>query len=76
MLDFCFVLTGLSYLLEIKNMRIRDSYIMREQVDNLIPTIMKRSVTNQNRQSEKLMSAISVAVVTFVYLLAMAFSAD
>ncbi len=76
MLDFCFVLTGLSYLLEIKNMRIRDSYIMREQVDNLIPTIMKQSVTNQNRQSEKLMSAISVTVVTFIYLLAMAFSAD
>ena len=50
-------------------MRIRDSYIMREQVDNLIPTIMKQSVTNQNRQSEKLMSAISVAVVTFVYLI-------
>jgi hypothetical protein len=59
-----------------KNMRIRDGYIMREQVDNLIPTIMKQSVTNRSRQSEKLMSAISVAVVTFVYLLAMALSAD
>jgi len=49
---------------------------MREQVDNLVPTIMKQSVTRQNRQSEKMMSAISVAIVTFVYLLAMAFSAD
>ena len=59
-----------------KNMRVRNSYIMQEQVDNLIPTIMKQSVTNRSRQSEKLMSAISVAVVTFVYLLAMTLSAD
>jgi len=57
-------------------MRVRNSYIMQEQVDNLIPTIMKQSVTNRSRQSEKLMSAISVAVVTFVYLLAMTLSAD
>ena len=57
-------------------MRVRNSYIMREQVDNLIPAIMKQSVTVQRRQSEKFMSIISVAVVTFVYLLAMAFSAD
>ena len=57
-------------------MRTRDSYVMREQVDNLVPTIMKQSVTRLNRQSEKMMSAISVAIVTFVYLLAMAFSAD
>ena len=57
-------------------MRVRNSYIMQDQVDNLIPTIMKPSVTLRSRQSEKIMSAISVAVVTFVYLLAMALSAD
>lgn len=57
-------------------MRVRNSYIMQDQVDNLIPAIMKPSVTIRSRQSEKFMSAISVAVVTFVYLLAMAFSAD
>jgi len=57
-------------------MRVREGYVMRDQVDNLIPTIMKQSVTNQRRHSEKMMSMISVAIVTFVYLLAMAFSAD
>lgn len=57
-------------------MRVQRSYIMCEQVDNPIPGIMKQSVTNQRRQSEKLMSALSVAFVTFVYLLAMAFSVD
>jgi len=59
-----------------KNMKIQWSYIMREQVDNPIPGIMKQSVTNPSRQSEKMMSVLSVAFVTFVYLLAMALSAD
>lgn len=57
-------------------MKIQWSYIMREQVDNPIPGIMKQSVTNPSRQSEKMMSVLSVAFVTFVYLLAMALSAD
>jgi hypothetical protein len=57
-------------------MRTRDSYVMREQVVNPIPAIMKQSVTHQRPQSEKIMSIISVAIVTFVYLLAMALSVD
>ena len=59
-----------------QEMKTRACYVMRDQVENLIPTIMKQSVTSKSRQSEKLMSVVSVVVVTFVYLLAMALSAD
>ncbi|MCB1852866.1 MAG: hypothetical protein KDI83_19190 [Gammaproteobacteria bacterium] len=57
-------------------MRTGYRYIMRDQVENPIPGIMDQRVTHRGRQSEKLMSMLSVAFVTFVYLLAMALSTD
>lgn len=57
-------------------MMTRNSYIMREQVGNPIPSIMRYRVTQRSEKCGRGMYLISVATVTFVYLLAMALSAD
>jgi hypothetical protein len=57
-------------------MKIQSNYVMREQVDGLVPSIMKQRLTPQEHLSDKVMSLLSIAVVTFVYLLAMTLSAD
>ncbi|MCB1760623.1 MAG: hypothetical protein KDI68_12685 [Gammaproteobacteria bacterium] len=57
-------------------MKIQNNYVMREQVDGLIPSLMKQRLTPQTHLSDKVMSLLSVGVVTFVYLLAMTLAAD
>lgn len=52
----------------------KNGYIMREQVRDLIPTLMNQNLTNRPRQSESRIHLISVAVVTSVYLFAMTLS--
>jgi len=49
-------------------------YIMREQVRDLIPTLMRHTPSNRPLRSESRLHLISVAVVTSVYLFAMTLS--
>ncbi len=49
-------------------------YIMREQSHDAISSIMKYDVTRRTDKSDRVWYLLSVATVTFVYLLAMAIS--
>ncbi len=57
-------------------MTTNDSYIMREQVENPIPSIMSYRAASRRRENGRGMYILSVTAVTLVYLLAMTFSAD
>ena len=50
------------------------NYVMRDQVRNLIPNIMKYDVTREHRKVETRLHLLAVAVVTGVYLLAVVIS--
>lgn len=55
-------------------MALRSNYVMRDQVRELVPSIMEYDVTRDRHRSETPMHLLAVAVVTAVYLLAMAIS--
>jgi hypothetical protein len=52
----------------------RSSYIMRDQVRDFVPSLMEYDVTRGSSRSDKGVYLLSVGVVSFVYLLAMALS--
>lgn len=49
-------------------------YIMRDQVRDLVPSLMKQRVTGQTGSADKWMYGFSVGAVTLAYLCAMALS--
>ncbi|MES9897787.1 MAG: hypothetical protein ABW148_02050 [Sedimenticola sp.] len=53
-------------------MKKESKYIMREQVENLIPSLMEQDVTLKPRQGDGYLHLVSVGIVTFVYLISMA----
>lgn len=55
-------------------MNNKGGYIMREQVRDLIPTLMDHNPSNRPARAESRLHLISVAVVTSVYLFAMTLS--
>ena len=55
-------------------MSTQGNYIMREQVRNLIPSIMDSDITKGSKRAETQLHLIAVAVVTTVYLLTAAIS--
>ena len=56
-------------------MTTKGCYIMRDQVRNLVPTLMKKDISGKPPLSEKWLYGLSVCTVTAVYLLAMTLSA-
>ncbi|MES9904722.1 MAG: hypothetical protein ABW168_18845 [Sedimenticola sp.] len=52
----------------------RPSYIMREQVENLIPSLMEQDVTLKHHSDNSRLHFVSVGIVTLVYFIAMIFS--
>ncbi len=52
----------------------RSSYIMRDQVRDLVPSLMEYDVTHSRSHSDTAAYIASAGVVSFVYLLAMALS--
>ncbi|MEJ1296039.1 MAG: hypothetical protein RPU64_04390 [Candidatus Sedimenticola sp. (ex Thyasira tokunagai)] len=55
-------------------MKKESKYIMREQVENLIPSLMEQDVTLKPRQGDGYLHLVSVGIVTFVYFITMALS--
>ncbi|WP_428604752.1 hypothetical protein [Sedimenticola sp.] len=55
-------------------MKYNSGYIMQDQVRNLIPSLMACHPRKKPSRSESRLHLVSVAVVTSVYLLAMAVS--
>ena len=49
-------------------------YIMRDQVRDLIPSLMQKKRSENRAVRDRLLYGLSVGTVTFVYLLAMAIS--
>lgn len=51
-----------------------NGYIMKDQVRNLIPSLMACNPTRKTFKAESKLHLVSVAVVTSVYLITMAIS--
>jgi hypothetical protein len=55
-------------------MTYNNSYIMKEQVRNLIPSLMACNPTRKSFKAESKLHLVSVAIVTSVYLFAVVIS--
>lgn len=55
-------------------MKYKNGYIMQDQVRNQVSTLMACTPNNKPSRSDSRLHLVSVAVVTSVYLLAMAVS--
>ncbi len=53
-------------------MNNRQAYIMQEQVHNLVPSLMSSELYQQQDLPKPSLHIVSIAVVSVVYLLAMA----
>ncbi|MES9856638.1 MAG: hypothetical protein ABW166_08570 [Sedimenticola sp.] len=55
-------------------MKTDTHYIMREQVQDLIPSLMEQDVTIKFQQEDSRLHLISIGLVTLAYLISMALS--
>ena len=55
-------------------MKHNPEYIMQEQVQNLIPSIMEYDVTFEHHTKNTPLHLMAIGVLTSVYIIAMAFS--
>ena len=55
-------------------MKKSTAYIMRDQVKDQITSLMQQKITYESEHTETKMHLLSIAIVSTVYMVAMAFS--